>query len=140
MTHFSSRGISPPGGRNPWDSTRTMQNPAAWRRGRRSATCKGGVLHNALPVGRGSLHVPTAECHTGIHRGHAGHVAVHHFPLRGRTGAYREGGARVIRALSRDDNRDGPCPARPAIRHSPALLILHVPPGPTQPEANDNRL
>ncbi len=27
---------------------RTMQNPAAWRRGRRSATCKGGVLHNAL--------------------------------------------------------------------------------------------
>src|SRR5260370_738319 len=24
-----------------------MQNPAAWRRGRRSATCKGGVLHNA---------------------------------------------------------------------------------------------
>ncbi len=31
-----------------------MQNPAAWRRGRRSATCKGGVLHNA-PGTRGSV-------------------------------------------------------------------------------------
>src|SRR5260370_41301714 len=30
-----------------------MPNPAAWRRGRRLATCKGGVLHNApIPTTR----------------------------------------------------------------------------------------
>ena len=29
-----------------------------------------------------------------------GYVAAHHFPLRGRTGAYRESGARRIRAVS----------------------------------------
>ena len=52
----------------------------------------------AVQGGRGSVHVPPAECNAGIHRGYAGHVAAHHFPLRGSPGTTREIGARGVRA------------------------------------------
>src|ERR1700678_617291 len=78
---------------------------------------------------RGGVHVPAAECYTGIHRGYPGHVTAYYFPLPGGPGAVREigtGGVRAVRGRCHRDREGSGCPGR---RHSDALLVLRRAPG-----------